>query len=127
MSIPIKTKNLRVLMIQALKQIINDPAVKVSTKFESDKGGSQVRVSYMGSDRVSTMFLSADYSIDVLCQTFDEAERLSYLICDEIQEYKRNNIVDAEVQQFPIDFIEEGITGELRSISLEVLVRPDNR
>lgn len=127
MSIPIKTKNLRVLMIQAIKNIFKDEDIKVSTAFDSSLNKNQIRVSYMGSDRVQTMFLSADYSIDFLCKSFTEAERISYLFCDLIQEYKKNGICDAEITQFPIDYLEEGIAGELRSVSIEVLIRSENR
>lgn len=127
MSISMKMRNLRVTMIQSIKDILQDSSIKVSTKFDSARAGTQIRVNYMGSDRVQTMFLSADYSIDILCDDFDEAEVLSYRICDELQDYKKNGICDVEIMQYPIEYLEEGITGELRTISLEALIRPENR
>lgn len=127
MAISIKTPNLRVLMIQSLKDIFKDEEIKISTAFDSRDSRNQIRVNYMGSDRVQTMFLSADYSIDVFSKSFSEAERISYKICDNIQDYKKNSIVDAEIIQFPIDYTEDGIAGELRSISIEALIRPENR
>ena len=114
---------MRLAMITATKEVIADSRVLVSTAFDSDYSGSQVRVNYMGSSRVSTSFLLADYVIDVLAESFSEAESLSYLICEKLQSYRKQQIGEIEITEYPVEYEEEGISAELRTITLTALFR----
>lgn len=126
MSISIKFPNLRVLMINACKSVLNDPNVHVSTNWNDNLGKNEVRVSYLGSSRYQQLFLSADYSIDIKANTFIEAEDIGYHLANELQDYKDRNIADIEIEQFPIEFGEEGVDAHLRTISVNCIIRPND-
>lgn len=122
----IMPKNLRVVMIQAIKSFVPSGTI-VSTEFDSSKNVPQVRVTYMSSMRIDSVFMEATYSIDTLSLSFEYAEELSYLICDKIQDYADINMSNTEIEQFPVEYEEEGVNFELRTITVSTIIRPLNQ